>query len=64
MEGVGNALYTKSTNKLGYIKSVYSGMYARSRNKVVYIEFTGCRYSVLLITEYRSVYIPSKIDIG
>jgi hypothetical protein len=66
-------LYTEGTNKLGYmedmskrvyIEGVYSGVYAISRNKVVYVEFAGYCCLVLLIAENRSTYTLSKINIG
>jgi hypothetical protein len=57
-------LYTEGTSKLGYIEGAYSGVYTRSRNKIIYIEFASCRYLVLLIAENRSVYVPSKVSIG
>jgi hypothetical protein len=55
-------LYSEGASKLGYTKGACSRMYTRSRNKVVYIEFAGCRRLVLLIAENRSVYILSKVN--
>jgi hypothetical protein len=66
-------VYTEGTNKLGYIKGtskgiyiegIYNRMYTRNRNKVVYIKFASCWCLVLLITENKSVYTPSKINSG
>jgi hypothetical protein len=73
IKNVGNALYTESTSKLGYIEGtsegvyiegVYSRIYARSRNKVVYMEFASCYRLVLLIAENKLVYTPLKISMG
>jgi hypothetical protein len=73
IESINNILYTEGTSKLGYIKSTskriyiegaYNRVYTRNRNKVIYIELSGCYYLVLLITENRLVYTPSKINIG
>jgi hypothetical protein len=57
-------LYAEGASELGYMEGIYSRVYARGRNEVVYIEFAGCRRSVLLIAENRSAHAPSKIGIG
>jgi hypothetical protein len=73
IESVGNILYTEGINKLGYIEitnkrihinGAYNGVYARNRNKVVYMEFASCCCLVLLIAENKLVYILLKIGVG
>jgi hypothetical protein len=73
IEGINDVLYAEGASELGYIEGTsegiyiegaYNRMYTRSRNKVVYIEFISCYCSVLLITENKLIYTPSKINIG
>jgi hypothetical protein len=64
IKGIGDALYTEDASKIKYIKSTSNGVCAENTNKIIYIEFAGYRCLVLLIAEYRSIYILSKIGAG